>query len=68
MHVSGKPLGHLGNLQVEIDWPRETSNGKWLLYLAEIQVNGTSEARCDPPGKIVNPLNLVVTIATSASH
>nr|XP_033501662.1 integrin alpha-3-like isoform X2 [Epinephelus lanceolatus] len=61
VHVSGKPLGHLGNLQVEIDWPRETSNGKWLLYLAEIQVSGTSEARCDPPGKIVNPLNLVLS-------
>ncbi|XP_049925618.1 integrin alpha-3-like isoform X1 [Epinephelus moara] len=61
VHVSGKPLGHLGDLQVEIDWPRETSNGKWLLYLAEIQVSGTSEARCNPPGKIVNPLNLVLS-------
>lgn len=68
MHVIGKPLGRLGNLQVEFDWPREVSNGKWLLYLEEIRLEGTSEARCDPPGDIVNPLNLEVTIATSACH
>uniref|UniRef100_A0A4W6EZP2 Uncharacterized protein n=1 Tax=Lates calcarifer TaxID=8187 RepID=A0A4W6EZP2_LATCA len=64
--LNGKPLGHLGNLEVEFDWPREVSNGKWLLYLTEIQVNGTSEPRCRPPN-IINPLNLVVTMATSAS-
>ncbi|KAK5885689.1 hypothetical protein CesoFtcFv8_019374 [Champsocephalus esox] len=58
VHVIGKPLGRLGNLQVEFDWPREVSNGKWLLYLEEIRLDGTSEARCDPPGDIVNPLNL----------
>ncbi|KAK1875643.1 Integrin alpha-3 [Dissostichus eleginoides] len=58
VHVIGKPLGRLGNLQVEFDWPREVSNGKWLLYLEEIRLDGTSEARCDPPGNIVNPLNL----------
>ncbi|XP_050924543.1 integrin alpha-3 isoform X2 [Lates calcarifer] len=59
VHISGKPLGHLGNLEVEFDWPREVSNGKWLLYLTEIQVNGTSEPRCRPPN-IINPLNLVL--------
>ncbi|KAM9346231.1 integrin alpha-3-like [Symphorus nematophorus] len=61
VHVKGKPLGRLGNLQVEFDWPREVSNGKWLLYLVEIQVNGTSEPRCAPPGNIVNPLNLMLS-------
>ncbi|XP_037647357.1 integrin alpha-3-like isoform X2 [Sebastes umbrosus] len=61
VHISGKPLGRLGNLQVEFDWPREVSNGKWLLYLTEIQVNGTSESRCAPPGNIINPLNLVLS-------
>ncbi|XP_063760929.1 integrin alpha-3-like isoform X2 [Eleginops maclovinus] len=58
VRVTGKPLGHLGNLQVEFDWPREVSNGKWLLYLEEIRLDGTSEVHCDPPGNIVNPLNL----------
>ncbi|XP_053194997.1 integrin alpha-3-like [Scomber japonicus] len=58
VHLIGKPLGHLGNLEVKFDWPREVSNGKWLFYLTEIQVNGTSESHCTPPGNIVNPLNL----------
>nr|XP_046270216.1 integrin alpha-3-like isoform X2 [Scatophagus argus] len=61
VHISGKPLGHLGNLQVEFDWPMEVSNGKWLLYLTEIQVNGTSEPNCVPPGDIINPLNLMLS-------
>ncbi|KAI3359081.1 hypothetical protein L3Q82_002579 [Scortum barcoo] len=61
VHVKGKPLGHLGDLQVEFDWPREVSNGKWLLYLAEIQVSGTSEPHCSPPGSIINPLNLMLS-------
>ncbi|XP_068605482.1 integrin alpha-3-like [Brachionichthys hirsutus] len=58
VHLNGKPLGRLGNLQVEVDWPREGSNGKWLLYLTEIQTNGTSEPRCVPSGNVVNPLSL----------
>ncbi|XP_074553004.1 integrin alpha-3-like [Halichoeres trimaculatus] len=58
IHIIGKPLGHLGKLAVEFDWPMEVSNGKWLLYLTEIQVNGTSEPYCTPPGKIINPLKL----------
>ncbi|XP_029913611.1 integrin alpha-3-like [Myripristis murdjan] len=56
--VIGKPLGHLGSLEVEFDWPWEVANGKWLLYLTEILLDGTSEPRCVPPGNIVNPLNL----------
>ncbi|XP_075939523.1 integrin alpha-3-like isoform X1 [Anarhichas minor] len=61
VHISGKPLGSLGNLQVEFDWPTEVSNGKWLLYLTEIRVNDSSEARCAPPGDIINPLNLLLS-------
>lgn len=59
--VYGKPLGRLGSLAVEFDWPWETTKGKWLLYLTEIRVDGTSESRCAPPGDIINPLNLVRT-------
>ncbi|XP_070838183.1 integrin alpha-3-like isoform X2 [Chaetodon trifascialis] len=58
--IKGKPLGRLGNLQVVFDWPREVSNGKWLLYLTEIEMNGPSEPLCAPPGNIINPLNLTV--------
>ncbi|XP_040919314.1 integrin alpha-3-like isoform X2 [Toxotes jaculatrix] len=61
VHINGKPLGHLGNLEVEFDWPRVVSNGKWLLYLTEIQVNGTLEPRCNPPGNIINTLNLTMS-------
>uniref|UniRef100_A0A3Q3GUM2 Integrin alpha third immunoglobulin-like domain-containing protein n=1 Tax=Labrus bergylta TaxID=56723 RepID=A0A3Q3GUM2_9LABR len=68
VHIKGKPLGHLGNLEVEFDWPMEVSNGKWLLYIAEIQVNGTSQPHCAPPGNIINSLNLKVTSETLASH
>lgn len=68
VHIKGKPLGHLGNLQVVFDWPREVSNGKWLLYLTDIEINGTSESHCAPPGNIINPLNLMVTMTTSASY
>ncbi|XP_076023646.1 integrin alpha-3-like [Genypterus blacodes] len=56
--VFGKPLGHLGILAVEFDWPWEASNGKWLLYLTEIHLEGTSEPQCVPPGNIIDPLNL----------
>ncbi|XP_045066799.1 integrin alpha-3-like isoform X1 [Coregonus clupeaformis] len=60
VNVIGKPLGNLGNLEVEFDWPWEVANGKWLLYLMEIQTKGTSDSHCVPPGDIVNPLNLTL--------
>lgn len=55
-------------MEVAFDWPWEVSNGKWLLYLTEIKVSGTSEPRCVPPGNILNPLNLLVIVATFTSH
>ncbi|XP_041672760.1 integrin alpha-3-like isoform X2 [Cheilinus undulatus] len=58
VHIIGKPLGQLGDLGVEFDWPLEVPNGKWLLYLTEIQMNGTSQSHCTPPEDIINPLNL----------
>lgn len=62
VHIHGKRLGHHDNLQVLFDWPKEVSNGKWLLYLTEIQINGTSNSCCFPPGNMINPLNLMVAI------
>lgn len=55
----GHPLGELGTLAVEFDWPFEVANGKWLLYLTKILVSGQSEMECNPP-EVVNPLNVSV--------
>ncbi|XP_016533428.1 integrin alpha-3-like isoform X1 [Poecilia formosa] len=60
VHVQGKPLGHLGDLEVEFDWPKEVANGKWLLYLTEISLEGTSNRQCTH-GDIINPLKLVMS-------
>nr|XP_014341703.1 PREDICTED: integrin alpha-3 [Latimeria chalumnae] len=54
----GEPLGDLGMFMIHFEWPFEILNGKWLLYLAEIIINGTETTNCIPPGDIVNPLNL----------
>ncbi|XP_043956081.1 integrin alpha-3-like [Gambusia affinis] len=60
VHVQGKPLGHLGELEVEFDWPKEVANGKWLLYLTEVLLEGTSNRQCTH-GDIINPLKLVMS-------
>ncbi|XP_054615008.1 integrin alpha-3-like [Dunckerocampus dactyliophorus] len=61
VHVGGRPLGRLGNLELAFDWPSELSNGKRLLYLTEIVVNGTSEPQCVPSGNVINPLYLTLS-------
>lgn len=60
--MRGQPLGDLGTLAVEFEWPFEVANGKWLLYLTKIVVSGESEVECDPPGEVVNLLNLTVRL------
>lgn len=60
--VLGEPLGNLGTLMIDFEWPFAVSNGKWLLYLTEIVIKGATESRCVPPGKIVNHLNLTVSL------
>ncbi|KAG1968229.1 integrin alpha-3 [Pimephales promelas] len=59
--LSGKPLGNLGFLEVIFQWPYALTNQKWLLYLSEIQMTGTSKPFCVPENNIVNPLNLTVS-------
>ncbi|XP_052334349.1 integrin alpha-3-like [Oncorhynchus keta] len=59
--VEGEPLGALGTLAMEFEWPHEVTNGKWLLYLTEIITKGTTETHCVPPGDIVNLLNLTLS-------
>ncbi|XP_067225800.1 integrin alpha-3b isoform X1 [Chanodichthys erythropterus] len=61
VQVLGEPLGDLGTLMIDFEWPFAVTNGKWLLYLTEIVIKGASESRCVPPGKIVNYLNLTLS-------
>uniref|UniRef100_A0A672T5N4 Integrin, alpha 3a n=1 Tax=Sinocyclocheilus grahami TaxID=75366 RepID=A0A672T5N4_SINGR len=56
--LSGNPLGNLGFLEVVFQWPYAVANQKWLLYLSEIQMAGTSKQFCVPENNVVNPLNL----------
>lgn len=56
----GQPLGDVGTLAVEFEWPFEVANGKWLLYLTEIVVKGQSETECNSTERVVNVLNLTV--------
>ncbi|XP_051905867.1 integrin alpha-3-like isoform X2 [Hippocampus zosterae] len=58
VHVGGRPPDRRGNLELAFEWPSELSNGKWLLYLTEISLNGSAESRCLPPGNVLNPLRL----------
>ena len=60
--MRGQPLGDMGTLAVEFEWPFEVNNGKWLLYLTKIVVMGESEVECNPPGEVVNLLNLTVSL------
>ncbi|XP_003961522.3 integrin alpha-3b [Takifugu rubripes] len=64
VNLIGQPLGELGTLAVEFNWPFEVANGKWLLYLTKIVVSGQSEMECNPPGNVVNPLNLLLSEPT----
>ncbi|KAA0705593.1 Integrin alpha-3 CD49 antigen-like family member C [Triplophysa tibetana] len=60
--LSGKPLsGNLGHLEIVFQWPYAVANEKWLLYLSEIQMTGTSQPFCVPAGNIINPLNKTVS-------
>ncbi|XP_061606223.1 integrin alpha-3-like isoform X3 [Phyllopteryx taeniolatus] len=47
-----------GDPELAFNWPSESSDGKRLLYLTEISLNGSAESRCVPPGNVVNPLRL----------
>lgn len=60
--MRGEPLGDMGTLAVEFEWPFEVPNGKWLLYLTKIVIKGQSETECTPPGEIINLLNLTVRL------
>ncbi|NXD17305.1 ITA3 protein, partial [Nothocercus nigrocapillus] len=56
----GESLGALGTILLGFEWPYEIPNGKWLLYPTEILIN--SNETCQPPGGVINPLNLTVSL------
>ncbi|PNJ59929.1 ITGA6 isoform 4 [Pongo abelii] len=53
----GKPLTNLGTATLNIQWPKEISNGKWLLYLVKVESKGLEKITCEPQNEI-NVLNL----------
>ncbi|XP_006889367.1 PREDICTED: integrin alpha-3 [Elephantulus edwardii] len=57
-----KRLETLGTLVLGLEWPYEVANGKWLLYPTEITVRGNESWLCQPPGDLVNPLNLTFPV------
>lgn len=61
MQVSvDEALGSHDVFSVDFNWPMEVANGKWLLYIEEITMTGTSNSLCVPPGNIINPQNFQV--------
>ncbi|XP_066431947.1 integrin alpha-6 isoform X2 [Eleutherodactylus coqui] len=53
----GRPLKSLGTAFLEIQWPKEINNGKWLLYIVKIDSKKLDKVQCEPPFEI-NRLNL----------
>ncbi|MEQ2266023.1 hypothetical protein XENORESO_016649, partial [Xenotaenia resolanae] len=54
----GRPLKSFANASLNINWPKENSVGKWLLYLVHIHSEGVHTVPCTPVDE-VNPLKLV---------
>ncbi|XP_060754943.1 integrin alpha-6b isoform X2 [Neoarius graeffei] len=52
----GKPLKSFGTAYLNIEWPKNTAAGKWLLYLMKINTVGTAITSCKPDE--VNTRNL----------
>ncbi|XP_066542093.1 integrin alpha-6 [Hoplias malabaricus] len=53
----GKPLKSFGTAFLNIQWPKESAVGKWLLYLVKINSKQLEEITCSPETEI-NPLGL----------
>ncbi|XP_053121294.1 integrin alpha-3 isoform X2 [Hemicordylus capensis] len=62
----GEPLDSLGTIVLGFEWPYEVSNGKWLLYPTEILVQGNKTWRCEPPGQVINYLNLTLDSSSTS--
>uniref|UniRef100_A0A8C7P6X0 Integrin, alpha 6b n=1 Tax=Oncorhynchus mykiss TaxID=8022 RepID=A0A8C7P6X0_ONCMY len=51
----GKPLKTYGTASLIINWPKETMEGKWILYLVKMDSQGLEPTTCSPEREI-NPL------------
>lgn len=66
----GQALQTFGSAFLNIMWPYELSNGKWLLYPASLKFDGSADTRCTLSGAL-NPLMLHSSSPagiTSGSH
>ncbi|KAM9350211.1 integrin alpha-6-like [Symphorus nematophorus] len=52
----GKRLTNFGTATLNIMWPKETGQGKWLLYLMKISATGVENLACTK--EEINPLNM----------
>lgn len=64
----GDRLAALGTLILGLEWPYEVTNGKWLLYPTEITIHSNGSWPCQPPGNLVNPLNLTLSDPGDKPH
>lgn len=62
----GKPLKSFGTASLSIQWPRDSSLGKWLLYLMKINTRDLQLVTCSPE-KEINPLRLTEVTHDSAT-
>uniref|UniRef100_A0A674A0V6 Integrin, alpha 6b n=1 Tax=Salmo trutta TaxID=8032 RepID=A0A674A0V6_SALTR len=53
----GKPLKTYGTASLIINWPKETVEGKWILYLVKMDSQGLEQIKCSPEREI-NPLTV----------
>uniref|UniRef100_A0A669FCD3 Integrin, alpha 6b n=1 Tax=Oreochromis niloticus TaxID=8128 RepID=A0A669FCD3_ORENI len=51
----GRRLTDFGTATLDIDWPKQTSDDNWLLYLMKISATGVDQIECTPKSEI-NPL------------
>ncbi|KAM4613739.1 integrin alpha-7 [Polymixia lowei] len=59
----GQALQTFGSAFLNIMWPYELANGKWLLYPASLTFEGHPETQCSPTGAL-NPLKLYYNSTT----
>uniref|UniRef100_A0A671YT98 Integrin subunit alpha 7 n=1 Tax=Sparus aurata TaxID=8175 RepID=A0A671YT98_SPAAU len=62
----GQALQTLGSAFLNIMWPYELANEKWLLYPASLKFDGHSDSQCTPSGAL-NPLKLYSQVMTKGS-
>ncbi|XP_048835211.1 integrin alpha-6-like isoform X1 [Brienomyrus brachyistius] len=62
----GRPLKSFGTAYLNFQWPKETAEGKWILYLMKISTDGSEKIFCSPQTEI-NPLKYIKESSKSRS-